>query len=340
MDFAVNSSAGTPTSTFDRCLLPVGHIAGLMSVNILSTFIGTIGNLLVIGTVLANPSLQIISNFWLVSMAVADVVVTALGQPIFSVFLGLQLNDECHELVSQAFRLIVNMSCSASVLHLCLISIDRCLLILRPHDFRTVRTKKRFRIALVIAWTLPVIYGILRLTVSKKATSYFTVIAVGICYLVIISCYSLIILKVRKQGTATLKRLRGQSRSRRSASSEHMVERRVTVTIAIVVVIFTICWFPLLYLRSAFAEENFGVAYNWARTLALTNSSMNPWIYCFRIAEFRDAYRRLMKCQWSPSRCVTGAAGDQNEMNTTTQSSELESQTQNNAVWYYHLQEN
>lgn len=331
MEFAVNSSA-TPTSTSDQCLLPVGHIAGLMSVNILSTFIGTIGNLLVIGTVIANPSLQIISNFWLVSMAVADLMVTALGQPIFSVFLGLQLNDECHEVVSQAFRLIANMSCSASVLHLCLISIDRCLLILRPHDFRTVRTKKRFKIALAIAWTLPVIYGILRLTVSKRGTSYFTVIAVGICYLVIILCYSLIILKVRKQGTATLKRLRGQSRSRRSASSEHMVERRVTVTIAIVVVIFTICWFPLLYLRSAFAEENFGVAYNWARTLALANSSMNPWIYCFRIAEFRDAYRRLMKCQWTPSRCVTGAAGDQNEMNTTTQSSELESQAQNNAV--------
>lgn len=317
----------TPSATTDRCNLPVGHIAGLMSVNLLSTVIGTIGNVLVIGTVCTNASLQIISNFWLVSMAVADLMVTALGQPIFSVFLGLQLNDECQEAVSQTFRLIANMSCSASVLHLCLISIDRCLVILLPHDFRTVRTKKRFKIALAIAWTLPVIYGILRLTVSKKGTSYFTVIAVGICYLIIISCYSLIILKVRKQGTATLKRLRGQSR--RSASSEHMVERRVTVTIAIVVVIFTVCWFPLLYLRSAYAEENFGVAYNWARTLALSNSSMNPWIYCFRIAEFRDAYRRLLKCQWKPSRCVTGAAGDQNEMNTT-QSSDLESQ--NNVV--------
>lgn len=326
MAFTVNHSTG-PTMTTDRCNLSFGHITGLMSVNILSTIIGTIGNVLVIGTVCTNPSLKIISNFWLVSMAVADLMVTALAQPIFSVFLGLQLNEECHEVVSQAFRLIANMSCSASVLHLCLISIDRCLVILRPHDFRTVRTKKRFKIALVIAWTLPVIYGILRLTVSKKGTSYFTVIAVGICYLIIISCYSLIILKVRKQGTATLKRLRGQSR--RSASSEHMVERRVTVTIAIVVVIFTVCWFPLLYLRSAYAEDNFGVAYNWARTLALSNSSMNPWIYCFRIAEFRDAYRRLLKCQWKPSRCVTGAAGDQNEMNTT-QSSDLE--TQNNVV--------
>ena len=90
--------------------------------------------------------------------------------------------------------------------------------------------------------------------------------------------------EIRKQGSATLKRIRGPSGQ--SMASEHAVERHVTVTIAILVVIFTICWFPLLYLRSAFPEKNFGVAYNWARTLALSNSSMNPWIYWFRSAEF------------------------------------------------------
>ena len=328
MDLPSNSSTGTAPATI-QCdkLLPIGHVYGMMAVNVLSTVIGTIGNILVIGTVPLNFSLQTISNFWLVSMAVADLSVTALGQPLFSVFLGLQIGDECNEIVSQVFRLIANMSCSASVLHLCFISVDRCLVILRPHDFRTIRTKKRFRIALVIAWMLPVIYGVLRLTVSKKGTSYFTVIAVGLCYMTIILCYALIILKVRKQGSATLKRIRRtpSGSGRTSMTSEHMVERRVTVTIAIVVVIFTVCWFPLLYLRSAFAEENFGVAYNWARTLALSNSSMNPWIYCFRIAEFREAYRRLLKCQWKPA-CGDGK-GAQRQHNTIN-SSELETTQQ------------
>ena len=325
-----NYSVGLPEEE-DCHFLPLKHVYGMMAVNILSTVIGTIGNVLVIGTVRTNYALQIISNFWLVSMAVADLFVTALGQPLFSVFLGLQIGGQCNIFVSQAFRLIANMSCSASVLHLCLISIDRCLVILRPHDFREIRTKNRFKIALVIAWTLPIVYGILRLTVSKTATSYFTVIAVGLCYVAIIVCYSLIILKVRKQGSATLKRFRSQSG--RGVASEHVVERRVTVTIAIVVVIFTICWFPLLYLRSAFAEENFGVAYNWARTLALTNSSMNPWIYCFRIAEFRQAYRRLIRCQWKPVCTCNGGTGEQREMTTGTHSSDLETSHQGpNAV--------
>ena len=319
MDFSMNNSEPSSSSIPEKCLLPTDHVISLMAVNILSTIIGTIGNVLVIATVWTNRSLQTISNCWLVSMAVADLLVTALGQPLFAVFMGLQTSRICNESVSETFRLIANMSCSASVLHLCLISIDRCLVVLRPHDFRSIRTKTRFKIALVIAWMLPVIYAVLRMTVSKRATSYFTVMAAGLCYIIIILCYALIILKVRKQGVATLKRLRGHTNQR---PSEHIVERRVTVTIAIVVVIFTVCWFPLLYLRSAFAESNFGVAYNWARTLALSNSSMNPWIYCFRIAEFRQAYKKLLNCGFKFAR---RGSGGQHELNTT-QSSDLGSQ--------------
>lgn len=205
------SSNGSDSSlSTDDCLLPVAHIFALIPINILSSIVGTIGNALVIATVYTNSSMQIISNMWLASMAVADFMVSALGQPLLIVFWGLQLTDECNEPVSETFRLIGNMSCSASVLHLCFISIDRCILIVRPLDCKSIRTMKRFKIALVIAWTVPVVYGVLRMTVSKKATSYFTVLAAALCYLIIISCYTLIIFKVWNRDTETL---RGSLRS-------------------------------------------------------------------------------------------------------------------------------
>lgn len=290
------SSNGSDSSlSTDDCLLPVAHIFALIPINILSSIVGTIGNALVIATVYTNSSMQIISNMWLASMAVADFMVSALGQPLLIVFWGLQLSDECNEPVSETFRLIGNMSCSASVLHLCFISIDRCILIVRPLDCKSIRTMKRFKIALVIAW--PVVYGVLRMTVSKKATSYFTVLAAALCYLIIISCYTLIIFKVWNRDTETL---RGSLRSQGGQSASRLVERRVTATVAIVVVVFTICWIPLLYLRAAYAKSNVGVAYNWARTLALSNSAMNPWIYCFRMGEFRAAYEKLLRCGMGP----------------------------------------
>lgn len=274
-------------SHLDDCLLPVSHIIALIPINILSSAVGTIGNSPVIATVYTNKSLQIIPNFWLASMAVADLMVTALGQPLLIAFWGLHVNRECNEPVSETFRVVGNMSCSASVLHLCFISIDRCLVIVRPVQSKAIRTLKRFKLALLIAWIVPVIYGVLRMSVIKKATSYFTVIAAAICYLTIICCYTLIIFKVWNRDVV-------HSHARQSASQ--LVERRVTVTVAIVVIVFTICWIPLMYLRSAYAQSNVGVAYNWARTLALSNSAMNPWIYCLRMEAFLTNYKRLLKC--------------------------------------------
>ena len=274
-------------SHLDDCLLPVSHIIALIPINILSSVVGTIGNSLVIATVYTNKSLQIIPNFWLASMAVADLMVTALGQPLLIAFWGLHVNRECNEPVSETFRVVGNMSCSASVLHLCFVSIDRCLVIVRPVQSKAIRTLKRFKLALLITWIVPVTYGVLRMSVIKKATSYFTVIAAAICYLTIICCYTLIIFKVWNRDVV-------HSHARQSASQ--LVERRVTVTVAIVVIVFTICWIPLMYLRSAYAQSNVGVAYNWARTLALSNSAMNPWIYCLRMEAFLTNYKRLLKC--------------------------------------------
>jgi len=81
-------------------LLPLAQLYGMLVVNVLSTFIGPIGNMLVIVTVLTNRTLQIISNFWLMSLTVPDLLVTALGQPVFVVFLGLQIGGECNAILS------------------------------------------------------------------------------------------------------------------------------------------------------------------------------------------------------------------------------------------------
>ena len=76
-------------------------ICGFLVVNVVSTFFGTIGNALVIAKVRMNPTLQIISNFWLVSLAVADLLVTALGQPVFVVW---QIGGDCNAIITTSRR--------------------------------------------------------------------------------------------------------------------------------------------------------------------------------------------------------------------------------------------
>ena len=49
-------------------LLPPGHVYGLLTVNIFSALFGTVGNLLIIETVRTNFTLQIISNYWFMTV--------------------------------------------------------------------------------------------------------------------------------------------------------------------------------------------------------------------------------------------------------------------------------
>ncbi|EDO35163.1 predicted protein [Nematostella vectensis] len=290
------------------------HGVPMVALNIISCIFGSIGNVLVCATIYTTTGLQTISNFFLVSMSIADLTVTLVTQPLFAWFLGARIDDKCSPMVEFLFRLFSNVSCAVSVIHLCLISVDRCLMVTKPHSFDRIMTKCKFRSLLVFAWTLPIVYAVLRLTVSKSATSLFTVAVMALCYVIIIVCYTLIICQVYKQ--RRLMRSRQGSAKRRKSRTD--VERRVAMTIAIVIVVFTICWFPIIYLRSKKADRNSGVAYNWARTFALCNSAMNPWIYCFRIPEFRAGYKRLcIKCSWGT---VAGRGGADFDVTHTSDS--------------------
>ena len=72
------------------------------------------------------------------------------------------------------------------------------------------------------------------------------------------------------------------------------VERRVALTLAIVIISFSVTWFPLIhvffFITGKSLVESYGPAYMWIRSLALSNSAMNFVIYSARIRDFRDAY--------------------------------------------------
>ena len=274
MDPIQNSSSAT-----DGCPLPLTHVVPMMAVNVLSAIAGSVGNVLVVATVYTTTNLHSISNYFLASMAAADLLVTSFAQPFFVAFLATQTELVCLKTVELIFRVFANVSPAASLLHLCLVSVDRCLIVMKPRSSIKILSKSRFVIVLVLSWLLSILYTILRLTVDKSATAYLAVGAAAVCYVIMIICYGLIVTKVRKQ------RKRMRTILRRPPVGSVLrddVERRVTVTIASVITVFTLCWLPIVCLRSSDARSNSGWAYNWARTVLFCNSAMNPLIYCYR----------------------------------------------------------
>ena len=86
-DYLVNKSYLNTNLSENDCSLPFAHGADLIAVNATVGLFGTLGNLLVCVAVATNPRLRRSSNFLLVSLAIADLIVTMVCEPIFLVIL-------------------------------------------------------------------------------------------------------------------------------------------------------------------------------------------------------------------------------------------------------------
>lgn len=126
--------------------------------NVAITFVGVVtilatvvGNILVVAAVCTEPRLRKVSNSYIVSLAVADLLVGLLVCPIMLIY---HLSGEwtmgeamCDFLVS-----VDVVCCTASILNLCVISIDRYFAITRPLRYVYQRTPVKATIMVACCW--------------------------------------------------------------------------------------------------------------------------------------------------------------------------------------------
>lgn len=114
------------------------------------------GNLLVMVSVMRHRKLRVITNYFVVSLALADMLVAIFamcfnasvevtGSWLFSVFMCDFWNS-----------MDVYFS-TVSILHLCCISVDRYYAIVQPLDYPLIMTKARTVVMLAFVWVSPVL---------------------------------------------------------------------------------------------------------------------------------------------------------------------------------------
>ena len=123
------------------------------------------GNLLVILAVVRDPNKNLRTPFnWLVvNLAAADLIVGVIVQPLavyFHIKEGLQKKYVPEEI--NLINMVSFISCTASVLSLTSLAIERYLAVRKPYTYRNKVTNKRIALTIVIIWlislSLPNIY--------------------------------------------------------------------------------------------------------------------------------------------------------------------------------------
>ena len=294
----MNYTTSNPVPNFssEDCSLPVAHGIALISTNSFVAVLGTFGNLLVCVAVATNLRLRRPSNFLLFSLAIADLIVTMVCEPLVVAILAkITFFNDCAESLEEPYKILSRVSCSASVVHLAAISVDRLLAVIYPLRHEIFMEKYGLKIMLMVSWLFPIAVPILSAVIPDSFPKAF--LAAGtfsVSYITIIVSYSLIVTFLVR-----LKRKRNQHRDRPlSVHVNSRVEARVACTLAIVIGVFTACWFPLVIALFATGKplvEPQGAAHMWIRTLALSNSAMNFLIYTSRIRDFREAYGAICR---------------------------------------------
>ena len=262
---------------------------------------GTFGNFLVcIAVLYTSPRLRRCSNYLLVSLAIADLIVTMVCEPlVVGIVAKKTFFNDCAPNLELAYVVSSNFSCSASVMHLAAISVDRFLAVIFPLRHGRIMKTHGLKVMLIVVWGVATVFASLRVPFLKE-TAYMVLVIFAISYFLVIGCYLSITISVfliakrkkqkRKGGTSPV-----------VASTK--AERRLAFTLAIVIGVFTACWFPMIvvfFVAGKSLVKMYGTAYMWIRTLALLNSAMNFLIYSARIRDFRDSYalicRKILRC--------------------------------------------
>lgn len=157
-----NSSCPTPEVRFYNTSLgfesAVPQWEALLTVFMLGLIIilTVVGNILVILSVFTHKPLRIVQNFFIVSLAVADLTVAVLVMPL-NVAYSILARWPFGIHVCKMWLTSDVMCCTASILNLCAIALDRFWAITDPINYAQKRTLKRVLLMIAGVWIVSLI---------------------------------------------------------------------------------------------------------------------------------------------------------------------------------------
>ncbi|CAB3997068.1 histamine H2 receptor-like, partial [Paramuricea clavata] len=158
------------------------------------------GNILVILAVVLDPNKNLRTPFnWLVvNLAAADIMVGIIAQPLavyFHIKEGLEDGVDAEE--SIAIYIVYFTSCTASILSVSSLAVERYLAVRKPNTYRTKVTNKRILLTIAIIWVISLSLPNINLNVGFSTYAFiFTNSSVVVGVIIICRTYTLVKHKV------------------------------------------------------------------------------------------------------------------------------------------------
>ncbi|XP_035290507.1 alpha-1A adrenergic receptor [Anguilla anguilla] len=133
--------------------VPLGMVLGAFII------FAIVGNILVILSVVCNRHLRSPTNYFIINLAIADLL---LGTTVLPVSATLEILNYWvfGRIFCDIWAAVDVLCCTASIMSLCVISIDRYIGVRYPLQYPTIVTEKRALLAMLGVWVLAVVISI------------------------------------------------------------------------------------------------------------------------------------------------------------------------------------
>ncbi|XP_069371786.1 trace amine-associated receptor 1-like [Paralichthys olivaceus] len=266
------------------------------------------GNLLVITSIIYFRQLHTPTNYLILSLAVADLLVGALVLQ-FNMALSVKSCLYFGDLFCKMRRSFDISLVMTSIFNLCCISIDRYYAVCQPLSYRTKMNGRVVVIMILVSWTVSALSGFgitfvgLKHTVCEgrcfifhipESNIFGSVVSFYLPVIIMLCIYLKIFIVAQRQARSIHNTT---CQSTKSGAVVSKMERKATKTLATVMGVFLFCWTPFFLYLTFKPVGNSSIPPPLNETVAWlgwSNSMLNPFVYAFFYRWFRAAFRIII----------------------------------------------
>ena len=262
--------------------------------NISLSFTAFLGNTLIIAALQrVSASLHSPSRALFLCLAISDLCVGLITQPLFvSYLISIDHSERCYY-PRLLFYTIGAIFSVLSCLTLAAISIDRLLALSLGIRYRHEVTLRRVRVVVITCWFCGGSVAVAFASNETVAQVFFSLIVL-LCVLTSTFCYTKIYLKLRHhQAQVQSHVLQGQPLN--MARYKKTVSSALWLQMTLVACYLPFCIVVATFAITGVATAFFDFAWDLSVSFLSLKSTLNPFLYCWKMNEVRQAVKDKIK---------------------------------------------
>ena len=281
------------------------QLIGLSAMNVFLTITSILGNILILVALYKESSLHPPSKLLLRSLALSDLCVGLISQPLYTIYLTTYVNERW-KICRYAFALGLitgYLLCSVSLFTLTAISVDRLLALLLKLRYRQVVTLKRTYVVVTSFWGVSTIATAMYFR-NLLITLWCACLIISLCVSTSVLSYAKIFVTLRLHQTQVQDLVHRQENQTTPLWNERF--RKAVCSALWLQLTMVFCYLPhgivVALWTSIETTKYLFLARQFTATLVYLNSALNPILYCWKIAEVKKAVKDTIEqfcCSWS-----------------------------------------